>query len=164
MADHVSIINPPRAPASLPVDPLESRVAADGWWPSILISEFRATMRVDEAITPIRCRHALRTAIATALIDLGEWGILQRAQGYASLSLVPSVEIDGVSHYVLCWQRAIMSLAKAELVETHRDYDATGAGARNTDFVDDTIVQLRRDGAHAIRDLKGRGRTTMELI
>ena len=80
------------------------------------------------------------------LIDLGEWGVFKRAEGHASLADVPAVQIDGVSHLVLCWHRAVGALAKAELSETHRDYDATASGERKNEGLDDSIIQLRRDG------------------
>jgi len=162
MPDHVSIINPPLAPA--PTNSEDDVVEADGWWPSVGIKHFRAVARADETITPARVRAALQSAMATALIDLGAWGVSQRTQGYARLADVPTLIIDGQSRYLVYWQRAIYALAKAELIEVHRDYDATGKGERNADFVDDSIVQLRRDATHAIRDLKGRSRTTVELI
>jgi hypothetical protein len=163
MADHVSIINPPRAAAPAP-NAATDLVNADGWWPALSIVAFRAEQRVSDEITPVRVRAALRTAMQTALIDLGAWGVTQRIAGYETLSDVPAPQIDGVSHYALCWNRAIFALAKAELAETHRDYDATGAGERNTDYLENSIGQLRRDATHAIRDLKGRGREFAELI
>lgn len=164
MTDHVSIIAPPLALAPQPQNPETDTVDADGWWPSVSIAEFRAMYRVTPETTAERVRAAIRTAMQTALIDLGEWGVLKRAEGHASLESVPAVQIDRVSHFVLCWHRAIGALAKAELSETHRDYDATASGERKNDGLDDSIIQLRRDAQHAIRDLKGARRTVAELI
>jgi hypothetical protein len=163
MADHVSIINPPRAAGPEPL-PAADLVEADTWWPAVSIATFRAEQRVTDEITAPRVRAALRTAMQTALIDLGAWGVLQRTHGFARLEDVPTLWVDGISRYVLCWQRAVFALAKAELLETHRDYDATGAGERNTDFVEASILQHRRDATHAIRDLRGRTREVVELI
>jgi Phage head completion protein (GPL) len=163
MTDHISNIDPPLA-LGLPPDPATDEVAADGWWPSVSISEFRSLHRVTAEIPPDRIRAAIRAGMQTALVDLGEWGVLKRAQGYAALEEVPSVEIDGISHFVLCWRRAVTALAKAELSETHRDYDATGSGERKNDGLDQSIIELRRDAQHAIRDLKGLRRTFAELI
>ena len=39
-----------------------------------------------------------------------------------------------------------------------------GRGQRDEDWTDETIVQLRRDGKHAIRDLLGRARIHASLI
>jgi Phage head completion protein (GPL) len=164
MTDHVSIIAPPLAAAPPPLNPESDKVDADGWWPSVGINAFRALHRVAPEITPERVRAAIRTGMQTALIDLGEWCVLKRAEGHASLAAVPAVQIDGVSHFVLCWHRAVGALAKAELSETHRDYDATGSGERKNDGLDLSIEQLRRDAQHAIRDLKGARRTVAELI
>ena len=164
MSDHVSIIGPPLTLAPVAPDPEADKVHADGWWPFVSIREFRSIHRVLPEITVERVRAALRAAVQTALIDLGEWGVFKRAEGHASLADVPAVQIDGVSHLVLCWHRAVGALAKAELSETHRDYDATASGERKNEGLDDSIIQLRRDGQHAIRDLKGARRTVAELI
>jgi hypothetical protein len=163
MADHVSIINPPRAVAPA-ATPAADRVVADGWWPEISIAEFRSLHRLTPEISEPRVRAALRTGMQAALIDLGAWGVSQRLLGHATLADVPTFEIDGVSHYTLCWTRAVMALAKCEIAETHRDYDATGSGERNSNFLDDSIHQLRRDAQNAIRDLKGTSRTFVKLI
>lgn len=163
MPDHVSIIRPPLTPAPVP-EPLSLLVTCGPFWPDISIADLRADQRVDDVVTDARCRKAIRAGIETALIDLRAWQAGRIELGYASLSDVPAEEIDGVSRLVLCWHRAVLALAKADIIETYRDYDATGAGDRAADWLDDAIIQLRRDAAHAIRDLKGRARTCVELI
>lgn len=164
MTDHVSTIPPPLAVASVPEGSAADMVSADGWWPAISIAEFRAVHRVSNEITEPRVRKAIRSAIQAALNDLSPWGVLKRAEGFTSLEAVPAVTIDGVSHFVLCWQSAVTALAKAELAETHRDYDATASGERKGKSLDETIIELRRDAAHAIRDLLGRSRVFSDLI
>lgn len=163
MPAHVSVINPPLATAPAP-NPANDLVLADGWWPAVSIATFRGLHRVTPEVPDTRVRAALRTGMQTALIDLGAWGVAQRLLGHAALADVPTLEIDGVRHYALCWFRAVTALAKCELAETHRDYDATGAGERGSDFLNDSIIQLRRDAQNAIRDLKGETRTTVALI
>ena len=164
MPDHVSTIPAPRTIDPAPANPADDTVQADGWWPALSIADFRAQHRLTGEITDIRIRKALRTGMQTALIDLGEWGVLQRTHGYESLADVPALQIDGVSHYQLCWERAVMALAKDELTKEYRDYDATGAGERNTAFLDDTQVDLRAAAQFAIRDLLGRPRHYAKLI
>ena len=163
VGDTISIIPPPIADG-VPAGPEADVVTAPDFWPSLTISAFRAQARVDERIAAERCRFALRSGMQTALLDLAEWGAIRLDQGHVELSDVPAAQIDGESAKVLAWQRAVFCLAKAELVETYRDYDATGRGQRDEDWTDETIVQLRRDGKHAIRDLLGRARTHASLI
>lgn len=163
MPDHVSIIDPPRADGPAPA-PERDMVTAGDFWPALSIAEFRRAERVTDEVTSPRIRNALRSAIQTAFVDLKAWELMQQAAGHAMLADVPAHMIDGQSSKLFNWQHAVFTLAKAELVETYRDYDATGAGERNADHIDPSISELRRDAAHAIRDLKGRPRTTVELI
>lgn len=164
MTDHVSIIDPPLEPRE-ELSEAEDIVTAGDFWPPLSISHFRKVQRAEDAINDTRIRAAIQSGIQSAFLDLSEWAKEQRDAGHATLNDVPAIdEIDGKSPLVWAWERAIFSLAKAELVESLKDYDATGAGERNTEFVDDSIIQLRRDATHAIRDLKGRPRTTVELI
>jgi hypothetical protein len=160
--DRVSIIKPPLA--SAPIDVADNFVAADDWWPSISIAAFRSEYRIDPSATDERCRAAIRAAMVSALIDLDAWQVDQIAQGYTGLETVPGRMLDGVSVRVILWQRAVCCFAKADLIESHRDSDATGAGERSNAYVDDTILQLRRDASHAIRDIRNRTRLFAELV
>lgn len=160
MPDAIFTISPPLEPAETGPD----LILIDGFWPAIDQAQFRLAMRLTDEVTPERARSALINAISSALIDLVDWQIDKIAEGFDTLDMVPAPQIDGHSRLEHLWQRAIFALAKAELVETYRDYDATGAGERNSDFVDGSIAHHQRDAAHAIRDLKGRPRTTVDLI
>jgi Phage head completion protein (GPL) len=160
--DRVSIINPPLADA--PIDVADNFVAADDWWPSISIASFRSEYRIDPSATDERCRAAIRAAMITALIDLDAWQLEKIGEGHTSLEAVPGRMLDGLSVRVILWQRAVCSFAKADLIESHRDTDATGAGERANAYVDDSILQLRRDGTHAIRDIRNRTRLFAELV
>ena len=72
--------------------------------------------------------------------------------------------IDGTSTFVLLYRRAVFTAAKAEVVERYRDIDLTGAGQRKADDIDPSVTELRRDSLHAIRDIRGVTRTTIDLI
>jgi Phage head completion protein (GPL) len=159
--DHVSILSPPLATAP---EPAQSMVTCGDFWPAIALADFRSSQRVDDAVTTQRALAAIRSAMATALIDLRDFAAVQIERGYTHLADVPADQIDNTSLLVHRWRTAIMTLAKAELAETMRDYDATGSGERSLEYLNETIVQLRRDAAHAIRDIKGRPRTCVELI
>jgi hypothetical protein len=77
---------------------------------------------------------------------------------------VPADVIDGESVLVLAYQRAIGGFARAELIEGYRDTDLTGRGDRKVEDLEPSVDELRRDALHAIRDILGVGRTTVELI
>lgn len=159
ISSHISTIGPPLNQAE-PIDDIITII----WWPNISISALREIHRIDDIIPDVRIRHAVRTAIQTALIDLSDWQAEKIAEGYDDLESVPAITVDAIN--ILChnWTRAIMALAKCELIEIMRDYDATASGARDNDYVDNSIMELRRDAQHAIRDIKKTRRTFVELI
>ncbi len=128
------------------------------------MTAFKAEQRVDDSITDIRARAALRAAIVTALTDLEPWADAQLLLGLPTLADVPAPLIDGESRLVMLWRRAIFSFAKAEIAEVYRDYDTTGKGVDKNETMDDTIAQFRRDGRHAVRDMLGKPRVRAELI
>ena len=148
-----------------PADPTpESPVTNDGWYPSIDPAELRANMRIRESVTPDRLRGAIVRAIITVNRQLTIWKAGHVAAARASLGAVPADEIDGKSQLEHLYAAAIAAAAKVELVERYRDTDLTGAGQRQVDELDASIGELRRDMIYAVRDLRGEGRTVVELI
>lgn len=153
---------PVLAPA--PVAAGEAVIVNDGFFPDIDPTGARAALRLRDAITPQRLRDALVGAIVTVGNQLVLWQAAQRLAGYARLSDVPAPLIDGHSRFVLLYSRAVAAYAKAELVETYRDVDLTGAGQRKVEETEPSIGELRRDAVHAIRDILGTTRTDIDLI
>ncbi|MBH9537885.1 head completion/stabilization protein [Novosphingopyxis sp. YJ-S2-01] len=158
----ISVIAPPLADRA--VDPAEDAVTCGPFWPALSIAAFRKVQRLDDAITPERARAALQGAMQTALLDLAEFALAAVAMNQLTLAEIPAAEIDGQSFLVLAWQRAIHAFAKAELIESHRDYDATGRGGVDPEVADRQVARLRADGKLAVRDILGRPRLRAELI
>ena len=152
-----SIVPPAAATADAPI-------VNDGWLPDIDLATLRKEIRVLGVVTAERLRAAALGAAITVGNDLVAWQAARMAEGHVSLVAIPAPILDGRSTKVILYARAIACFAKAELVERYRDIDTTVDGDRNADALDQTPDDLRRDGRHAIRDLVGRGRTTVELI
>lgn len=148
-----------------PASPDGATVEAGPFWPSVDVNHFRDAMRIGgQEIPEPRVREALIGAIITADDNLGAWRAEQEAAGHATLLDVPVPEIANISKYVLLWRRAVFAFACADLIETHRDVTATrdgGARAENERLAPD---DHRRNGIHAIRDMRGERRTAVELI
>lgn len=147
-----------------PAAPSEPLITNDGWFPDIDPAELRKVLRLRDAVTPERLRDAALAAIAWAAINLERWQVCHVAAGHASLEAVPTKQLDGESRLLFLYRRAIAAAAKAELVERYRDMDITAAGQRKVEDLDLSIGELRRDATHAIRDLIGTTRTSIELI
>ena len=157
------IARPPEADLE-PMPEEETPVANDGFFPDIDPRAIRAAQRVPSSITAARLRAAILGAMMTARIDLIAFAASAQANGHTRLADMPAPRLDDSSILVLAYRRAIGLYAKAELIERHRDFDTTNAGANQATELEGSIAELRRDAQHALRDLQGRNRTTVDLI
>lgn len=157
------VARPPAAEAL--EDPQDAApIENDGFFPDIDPAQIRKAGRISTSVTNARLRAALIAAIITVGNDLTSWAEEQQAAGHAKLEDVPARLIDGQSHRVHAYNRAVTCFARAEVIERYRDFDTTGAGGKALDPLDATVEDLRRDGQHAIRDILSRSRTTVDLI
>jgi len=149
--------------ASEPDDP-EDLVAGDDFYPGVSIAQFRDAYGIAKAVSDMRVRDGLRAGMVYARRELRAWKAGHVADGVASLADVDDEEIDGASAAELLYVRAVCCMAASELAETHNDVSATGDGReRNADEVS-AADELRRAATHAIRDILGVTRTSVELI
>lgn len=58
----------------------------------------------------------------------------------------------------------MFAFAAADLLETHGDVTATKDGLATSEIRCETAADHRRNGIHALRDIIGKPRTTVELI
>ena len=152
-----------------PPDPTEEAPISSGaFWPLVDPVKMREAQRIDSTITAARLRDALIAAISTVNAELSSFRESNIAAGYTTLAAVPADEIDTVSVHVHRYQRAVGCFAKANLIERYRDFDSTAKSGRQTErkteLLEDPIDDLRRDARWAISDIRGIGRTTVELI
>jgi hypothetical protein len=141
--------------------PEESTIGSGDFWPAIEPEEIRTAQRIDSSVVPERLRDVLVEAIATVNDQLAEWAATQTA---ATLAEVEAPTVDEESIHVHRYRRAVGCLAKAALIERYRDMDTSATGDRKADATEPTIDDLRRDALWSIRDIKGKSRTTVELI
>ena len=154
---------------SIPPDPApapdaDAIISNDGFFHDIDPGIVRAEVRATSSITPARLRAAIIAAILTVELDLRDWVIDRLAEGYDSLAAVPAPHIGGESVQLHRYRRAVALYAKAELIDRHRDFDTTAAGADQAEELTPSIAELRRDAQHAVRDIKGQGRMVVDLL
>ena len=139
-------------------------INTDPFWPSIDLEQLRATLRIDNSVTPAR----LETAVIAAAINLNRelrlWKAKQQASGYTTLADVPDDKINDVSVQAHLYRRAIEASTGAEVCERYRDYSATNTGSDKAEETTPTIDDYRRDLRWAVRDFLRISRTTVELI
>ena len=159
------VSTPPASQITQPPAPApEAMVINDGFFPDIDPAQVREAARIPQAITPARLREAILGAIITAGLDLAAYAATAIAAGHARLAAVPAPRLDGQSVQIIRYRRAVALYAKAELIERHRDFDTTSAGGNQADELTPSIGELRRDALHALRDILGKPRTTIDLI
>ncbi len=157
------VASPPATPPD-PENPGLDEVAGDDFYPAVSIAQFRDAMRVGQVVVDGRARDALRGAMVTVRRDLRAWKTSWIAAGAGGFADIDSEEIDGELALELLYRRAVFAFAAADLAETHNDISASADGKERTEERVLSADEHRRNGLHAIRDITGATRTTVELI
>lgn len=153
------------APAPTPPKTPETVIKNDGFFPDFDMEAARLALRLDGTVTNPRLRHALLGAILEVANDLAAWKDDMQGLGYATLADVSAgAQIDGRTRRVIAYERAVYSLAKADLIERMADYDTTAAGQKRVDWLADTPEDHRRNARWSVADVQDRRRTVVELI
>lgn len=139
-------------------------VVNNGFWPDIEPADFRERHRLDGTITAARIDGALLAAIATVNRTLRVWQARQVEAGHASIDDVPIPIWQAPGVYRGLYQRAIYSMAHANLIERYADFDATNSGRDRAESLADPADSYRRDAVWAIAEIEGRPHSTIELI
>jgi hypothetical protein len=148
-----------------PASQAGSVITAGDWFPEIDCNRFRDEFRLGDVVTHDRLQGALRGAMVTVLGELTDWTAQAILDGHANLAAVrPDPEIDGEAAIVHAFRRAVQFHAAAELAELHRDLSATAEGSARADTQLLSAADYRRLATHAVRDVKGVTRTSVELI
>ena len=148
-----------------PADDAQDAIENDGWFPNLSVAAVRNAMRLDGTVTPERLRHALVTAMGDINRQLRDYKVEQLAAGKASLANVaPDDKLDGKPRLVHCYLTAVMSWAKATLIERYRDFDTDGSSNRREQDHQQGEAEERRNAHWAVRDILGQTHTTVELI
>lgn len=160
------VFNPPNSDTEPPAPPpAADAVMFDGWWPNMNITAVRDAVRIDTTVTPDRLRDAVRQAMLDVAAALADWRVDQEAAGYTSLAAVPArIMVDGVSDYVLRFNRAVYSVVGADLAERQIGSRLTSAGADRAEELSADIDIHTRNVAWAVRDFLGRPRVIAEAL
>jgi hypothetical protein len=156
------IATEPTATTDTPAD--SAIVTNDGFFPDIDLTKLRDTMRLDGTVTAERLRDAAIDAILSTNDDLTAWKAAQLAAGVEKMADAPAPKIGGESVQIARYRTAVYRLAKADLTERYRDFDATKSGSDDAVQLEGTIDTDRRAARWAIRGILGVSRVTVDLI
>lgn len=142
----------------------QAAIDVGAFWPEIDPEHARKAMKLDGSVSNERLRAALVAAAADVVSQCLAWQSTQLAAGYSELAAVPAPSIDGESLKLHHFRRAVYALATASLTERLRSIDTTRAGIQAAGVLEEPIDTLMRDARHALNDLRGLPRATIELI
>lgn len=146
------------------VDTPEETIENDGFFPDIVLADFREANRIDGTITTLRLRHCIINQVINVNRQLAVLKAEQIVAGVEKLADIDAPQIDGSNTYVHHYLRAVGCLVKAEVIETYRDFDTTTAGRETADQLTPNIEDLRRNAYWAISDMLDSPHSNVELI
>jgi len=150
-------------------NPAPAPLPASGFWPAVDFDALRAAVRIDPTVTTDRLRDSGLAARLQIAAELDAWRQVQEAAGFATLDQVPNPRGPQLAAVGVTWSealyfRALASLVAADMADRTRDAATSLAGNDRADAVESTADVHRRNYRHALSDLQGRGRSTIELI
>ena len=140
-------------------------IPASGFYPEILVDDFRSRMRVLDSVANEQCEHVLIQSLLFVTNGLKPFEHTQNDKGILKLIDVPGQDIAGKSEHVRRYEIALFSYAKALLQQRYRDTDLTRlAGANKADAIEPSIDDHIADAIGAIREMNGHTSTYAKLI
>ncbi|KJI29415.1 head completion/stabilization protein, partial [Enterobacter hormaechei] len=97
------IIEPKKEPQDVPgvvIPPpgvSEPVIKNTPFFPDVDPKRVREEMRLEQTVSPVRLRRAIKTAIAETNAELSDWRERQLDAGYAPLEAVPTERLEGAS-------------------------------------------------------------------
>lgn len=144
----------------------EDTIAAlDGFWPVVLLSEYRAHYRDDHTRSDAEVKTVLHQAVQTITGELSAWVAKHKAAGKTSHTQTGQVSDRGVPiNLAASYKAAVYHEAKAQTLELWQDFDSTGKGSDRSEQLLPRIIASRRLSHNAIADILGRTRGSVRLL
>jgi len=156
---------PPREKVVIPpVLETEPVIKNTAFFPDVDPKRVREEMRLEQTVSPVRLRRAIKAGIAETNAELSEWRGLQLDAGHVTLAAVPSDELDGESVRVFHYFNAVCAMTTASLYERYRGVEATGKSEKKADSVETTIDDLWRDMRWSVARIQDKARCIVGQI
>ncbi|MBC7907044.1 MAG: head completion/stabilization protein [Rhodospirillaceae bacterium] len=136
-------------------------VANDGWFPNLDIDDFKAQTGHGDVFSTARLSAVVQAAMIEVNASIAAW---RSAQTAATLALVPATMYGDTSEKIVLYRTAVFARARAQLLDTTRDYDSTKTGHGRADALEDTAAKYLQQSTEALARLTGRARMVVELI
>ncbi|EMW6688353.1 hypothetical protein L400_01036 [Enterobacter hormaechei] len=147
-----------------PVPEAEPVIKNTAFFPDVDPKRVREEMRLEQTVSPVRLRRAIKAGMAETNAELSDWRNQQLAAGHASLADVPTDELDGESVRVFHYFNAVCAMTTASLYERYRGVEATGKGDKKADSIETTIDDLWRDMRWSVARIQDKARCIVGQI
>jgi hypothetical protein len=155
----------PREPLVIPPVPDDEPVIKNtDFFPDVEPKRVREEMRLEQTVSPVRLRRAIKAGMAETNAELRDWRDLQLGAGHATLAEVPTDELDGESVRVFHYFNAVCAMTTATLYERYRGVDASAKGDKKADSIDSTIDELWRDMRWSVARIQDKARCIVGQI
>lgn len=144
--------------------PTEVPLDCGAFWPAVLVLPFYGSYRIPAEIPAAQIREHLLLAAGRVMDSLEAFETSALADGYATLADVPAREIDGQSHKVRLFMRAVYCEAKAEILKETQSVDRTAKAENVAKSAEETEDKYREFAAAAIRQLASYNRLEVDLL
>jgi len=134
------------------------------FFPDVDPKRVREEIRLEQTVSPVRLRRAIKTAIAETNAELRDWRDRQLDSGHATLADVPTDVLDGESVRCFHYFNAVYSMTTATLYERYRGVDATSKGDKKADSIDSTIDEMWRDMRWSVARIQDKARCIVGQI
>jgi hypothetical protein len=141
-----------------------SRSLKTPFFPDVDPKRVREEMRLEQTVSPVRLRRAIKAAIAETNAELSDWREYQQDTGYARLEDVPTDKLDGESVRVFHYLNAVCAMTAATLYERYRGVDASAKGDKKADSIDSTIDEMWRDMRWSVARIQDKARCIVGQI
>lgn len=162
------VINNPvqkREPLVIPPVPDEEQVIKNTpFFPDIDPKRVREEVRLEQTVSAVRLRRAIKTAMAETNAELHEWRGIQQDAGHLRLEDVPTDKLDGESVRVFHYFNAVCAMTTATLYERYRGADASAKGDKKADSIDSTIDEMWRDMRWSVSRIQDKARCIVGQI
>ncbi len=140
----------------------EDTITNNGFFPDLLISDFRTAMRTDDNVSTGRTRQQLISAMYFINEDLKPWQ-LEQEEHFESIEEI-SVDEYQTHRLIHLYKDAVYNRAKAMIIENYRDIDSTNSGHDRAAEMELRVDDYLQKSREAVRQLMGKPRMTVELV
>lgn len=142
-----------------------TEIQNDGFWPNLNAGGFEKRRGIPAAQDSDRIAIALVNAMAEVNQQLESLKADYQSKGYESAVLVPAYPIlHEKNRIVYQYESAVFARAKADLLPDIATVHTREKGDHLAERAEDTRTQLMAESQRIIRNMKGKQRSSVELI